>query len=165
LFVGLGWFAGCWISSTWNDSKGSYYRRVPSSGMWCHVVCYKFTNYGTFEAFKANKCAKSFSCDHPCHCWTKNQCFNDLHYQGHCGEWPYIPDIYTSLSNRCLFLLVGIGIDWWTGINVRNIQSFTTSTLMMETKEISVTSVFGWLPEKSLAQKFTNVSDNFFRLE
>jgi hypothetical protein len=53
--------------------------------------------------------AKIFSDNRLCQCRTKNQHFRDLlglHYQGQCGEWPHSTDIYTSLSNQCLFLLV-----------------------------------------------------------
>jgi hypothetical protein len=50
-----------------------------------------------------------FSDDQPCQYRTKNQRFRDilgLLHQGRYGEPPYVADIYTSLSNRCLFLLV-----------------------------------------------------------
>jgi hypothetical protein len=42
----------------------------------------------------------------------KNQSFGDLlglHHQGRCGEWQYVADIYTSLSNRCILVCCAVG--------------------------------------------------------
>jgi hypothetical protein len=44
-------------------------------------------------------CAKLFTGDQPCRCWTETQLFRDLlrlHHQGRCGQWPYVADIYNS---------------------------------------------------------------------
>jgi hypothetical protein len=51
-----------------------------------------------------------------CQCWTINQCLRDLylHHQGRCGEWPYVADIYTSLTNRYLLLLVYYAVGKWS---------------------------------------------------
>jgi hypothetical protein len=39
--------------------------------------------------------------------------FLPLHYQGQRREWPYIADMYTSMSKQCLFLLDDGDRDLW----------------------------------------------------
>lgn len=53
----------------------------------------------------------------PCSCSIKNQCSRDLlrlHHQGRCGEWQYVANIYSSLSNRWLILLAYYAVGGWS---------------------------------------------------
>jgi hypothetical protein len=67
------------------SSPASEYRSVRFELQIANVTIFilLFT-YVRCEVSTENKCAK-ISCDRPCQCWTKNQCFRDLlglHHQG-----------------------------------------------------------------------------------